>query len=557
MNSFKGRNSVFSWRREVKILLAGALATSLLLFSPAVLTSASAVDTGLSDSETNGVNETADPPGGEGSDSQLAPDQPAPVENQNPVPEETDPEASPTPVPELLPIDDLLGAQSVAAAPAWGERVNRRLSGLDRFATAAAVSKHAYPSTAGTVIVVSGENFPDALSAAALSAKLRAPLLPVLETGVPTPIEAELDRLKPEHVIIVGGPGVVSNQVESRIKARLGAAATSERVFGSDRYATSAEISKRGWPQGSSSVFIATGTAYADALAAGAAAGKLGVPVLLVPGTDPALPRSSNVELERLGVTALHIAGGDASVSPRMRGELGAGRRSITQYAGIDRFETAAKIVEGVFGGYADTYWANGNGFADALTGAAAAGSRGAALLLVEQSCVPSVAYRASDRLLPAETFLLGGTGSLSDGVLAGNECQLIQNGMSDSDWQSAQQIYASVNQARYDRGLAGLRLANASGMAAAQSWALRVAAGNAQNQPDLGAKQPWVRYQVSAVTSSASNRVARVFDLMRGSKGTGRWMFQPNAGVRGFVGIGYASQGGRSGATLFFGAGL
>jgi len=554
LNNFSGRNSAFAWRCVAQTLLVGALAMSLLLVTPPAITSAAAVDAGSSDTETGVAGDATGAIDENGGGLQAAPDQPAPIEDQNSMLDETMLETSPTPSAEVPPIGELLGAQSIASSSAWGEGVNKRISGADRFATAAAVSAHAYPSTAGTVIVVSGENFPDALSAAALSAKLRAPLLPVFETSIPSSIASELDRLQPKHVIVVGGSAVVSSQVESAIRARLGANVTSERVFGDDRYATSAEISKRGWPQGSSDAFIATGVVYADALAAGAAAGKLGIPVLLVPGTDPALPRSSSVELERLGAASLRIAGGDGSVSPRMRSELVAGGRSITQYAGIDRFETSAKIVEGVFEGYADTYWANGSGFADALTGAAAAGSRGAALLLVEQNCVPSTVYRANDRLLPAETFLLGGAGSLSDEVLTGNECQVRQNGISESDWRSAKQIYASVNQERYDRGLGGLRLAHASGMAAAQSWVSRVVAGTAQNQPDLGAKQPWVRYQVSAVTSNGS---ARALDLMRGSKGTSRWMFQPNAGIRGFVGIGYASLGAKSGATMFFGAGL
>lgn len=464
---------------------------------------------------------------------------------------ETPPEAQPLEKSNLA-LSEVQPGGLVGAA-SWAERPATRLDGADRYEVAAAIVRHAYPTTADTVIVAMGDAFADSLSAAPLSAKLRAPLLPVGQSVIPDAIKVELARLKPTKIIIAGGPGSVSPLVESNLKQY---AASITRISGEDRYSTSIEIVRFGWPSGAADVFLASGEGFADALSAGAAAAKRGGPVLLVQGSAASLGVGSAAELNRLGATRTYVVGGPASVSAGIESSLGVPGRSVIRYSGQDRYEVSANVTDATFSGAADVYWANGLAFADALAGAAVAGARGAALLLVRAECVPSPSYSATDRLIPGEILILGGSGSLHNSVRDGNECMSRAAGMSDSDWAGAQELYAKLNQDRFERGLGGLRVSDSTRGTPAQGWAVRLAGGKAENNQSLSAAEPWVRYQLSSVTRASSNRVQRSFDLLRSHQGASRWLYQPNAGARGFVSVGYATAAGQSAAVLFLGAG-
>lgn len=448
-----------------------------------------------------------------------------------------------------------LAVPEVAAAMTWGERRNVRLSGADRYATAAAVSKQTFPATADTVIVATGADFPDSLSAAALAAKLKAPLLLTLAGSIPAPTANELTRLKPKRIIVIGGTVVISNTVVASLKRKSQQVI---RVAGQDRYATSAAVAKYGWKT-SAQAFIATGENYADALAAGAAAGKLQAPVLLVPGSRTAAPAVTLTELTRLGVTKVRIAGGTAAVSSGMASAVAKGR-TVTRYGGANRFETAALIAQGVFTGTADTYWANGMGFPDALTGAAAAGVRGGALLLVHEQCVPSDVYSANDQLTPGVSYVLGGTAVLQSSIMYGNECMTRPSGVSNADWSGMLRLYARINQSRYERKLGALRVADSFQGSPAQAWAKQAVSGAAKRQGDLASAQPWVRYQSIAVTDASggvTKRADRALAIMQSNGDTARYIYQPNGGARGYVSVGYATKGAQSAVVIFVGAGL
>ncbi|GAA1780577.1 cell wall-binding repeat-containing protein [Leucobacter iarius] len=299
----------------------------------------------------------------------------------------------------------------------------QRISGGDRFETAVEASKAGYPATAGTVLIANGLDYPDALSAGALGAKWKAPLLLARPTSLPASTRAEIVRLKPNRIVVVGGTGAVSDGVVTELKKLAGRV---DRVSGPDRYATSVAIAQQGWPTGTASqAFLATGTGFADALAAGAAAGVVNAPVLLVPGNASSAPASVTAELSRLGVTQVRIAGGTGAVSTGVQNSVAAGR-SVVRYAGVDRYDTSARIANGIIakGAGVDVYWANGLGFADALAGGAVAGSRGAPLLLTTSSCVPGSVFDATGRVVGNRILLLGGAGVLDGGVLAGRRCQ-------------------------------------------------------------------------------------------------------------------------------------
>jgi putative cell wall-binding protein len=185
----------------------------------------------------------------------------------------------------------------------------QRIQGPDRYATAAALSSVTFAPGVMRVVIASGADFPDALSAGAMAAKVGGPVLLVPNDGaLPASVANELQRLQPQIIIIVGGPKAISPTVLSQVQ-NYGSMTVDRGV---DRFATSAEVSKRNFPS-SSKVFLVTGRDYPDGLAAGAPAGFNKAPVLLVDTT--CIPAVVNQEINRLGAQTIIIVGGSAAIS--------------------------------------------------------------------------------------------------------------------------------------------------------------------------------------------------------------------------------------------------
>jgi putative cell wall-binding protein len=93
-----------------------------------------------------------------------------------------------------------------------------RLSGSDRYATAVVVSSASF-SSADTVYIATGANFPDALAGGPVAGRDDVPLLLVPAGALPNVVRQELMRLDPSTVVILGGTSVVSSAVVSEIQA--------------------------------------------------------------------------------------------------------------------------------------------------------------------------------------------------------------------------------------------------------------------------------------------------------------------------------------------------
>ena len=96
-------------------------------------------------------------------------------------------------------------------------RTVSRLSGSDRFATSAAISAAAFAPGVPVVYIANGFNFPDALSAAPVAGKDGAPVLLVSADSIPAVIQAELTRLMPKSIVVLGGFNAVSNTVSQQL----------------------------------------------------------------------------------------------------------------------------------------------------------------------------------------------------------------------------------------------------------------------------------------------------------------------------------------------------
>lgn len=261
-----------------------------------------------------------------------------------------------------------------------------RLAGSDRYATAAAISEKVYPAGASAVYVVTGEHFPDALSVGPAAVLDNAPILLVQQSSVPTATAAELRRLSPSKILVVGGTAVISNGVIDLLRDLV--PATVSRVAGPDRYATAAALSRGRFDPDVEHVVLVTGEAYPDGLAAGSVAAKLGSPVLLTEAAQ--LPGPTRIELERLSPGVVLIVGGPDAVSASIASDIENLGFDTERIWGTDRYRTAAALADTFFDpGIRRALVATGEAFPDALSGVAAAGSLDSPLLLTRTESLP------------------------------------------------------------------------------------------------------------------------------------------------------------------------
>ncbi len=296
-----------------------------------------------------------------------------------------------------------------------------RYSGPDRFATAAAVSAHTFPAGCGcTAYIANAYKFPDALAGAAAAGTVKGPVLLV---GPSLPINpstlAELTRLKPAAIVVLGGTAVVSDAVKTALVPYAGAGGVS-RYAGANRFATAAAVSAHTFPAACGcTVYVANAYNFPDAIAAAAAAGTIHGPVLLVDPTGPINPSTAG-ELTRLAPNQIVVLGGEAVVSATVLGELSRYAPSITRYAGADRFATAAAVSAHTFpaGCGCTVYVVTAYDFADAIAAAAAAGTIRGPVLLVDPTLPINPATAAElTRLAPSQIVVVGGETVVSASV--------------------------------------------------------------------------------------------------------------------------------------------
>ena len=145
----------------------------------------------------------------------------------------------------------------------------KRLGGKDRYETSVLVAKEVGINT-GEVVLVNGLSFADALSISSIANKKNMPILLTRTDVIPESTKKYLDAnvKNISKTYIVGSTGVVSNNVSNKLK-------NPERLGGSDRYKTNKSVLDRFKGElDLSSIYIASGLTFPDALAASALAGK-------------------------------------------------------------------------------------------------------------------------------------------------------------------------------------------------------------------------------------------------------------------------------------------
>lgn len=198
------------------------------------------------------------------------------------------------------------------------------------------------------------------------------------------------------------------------------------RVSGADRFETAVQASRLAYPEGSlpTSVVVANGNSFSDALAAAPLATKLNAPLLFTHSSSvPAVVRD---ELRRLRNVNLVVIGGTNSVSTgvfaQLERESGCVANCI-RIAGPDRIATALAIARHGWNMGSDAVtMVNGNDYPDALSGSVHAARNDEPLVLVpgHMNNAPATVLQYLNASGVRSVTVVGGAYSVTPGIVDG-----------------------------------------------------------------------------------------------------------------------------------------
>lgn len=290
-----------------------------------------------------------------------------------------------------------------------------RYAGEDRTRTAIALAQGVHDDV-DTLVVARSDDYADALAASSLAGELGAPLL-LTPRNLPGHVRRAVQRLAPEHVVVVGDTEAVDADAERRLREAPSVESVT-RVAGPTRYDTAAAIADRVGLPADRTVFLVEGwdadpaRGWADAVAVAGVAARDRRPILLT--ETGSLPAATADAIRRLSPDRVVVVGGPVAVDQSVIDQVRALGVDVNRIAGATRYATSRGVAEAypATGPAADRLWAvTGENWPDALAAGAAAGTAGGDLLLVRRDGLGDEAARyLHDRARPPGQVVVSGS---------------------------------------------------------------------------------------------------------------------------------------------------
>ena len=336
------------------------------------------------------------------------------------------------------------GEVVIDLVPAGGSQLVKRIYGDTRFDTSVEVAKKLYANAnelganqvnlpeddplngKKTIILANGMDFPDALTANGLVKYYDAPILLTDGNKLAPSVEKFIEDYDVEGVIILGGTAAVNPALESALEKQ---GLTTTRLFGDNRYGTSAAVAQRIASLNGGvlpmidveeanvdtkfQAFVASGMDFADALVVSVPAAIYGAPILL---TAPnAVPAETTKVINDYKVVSGIVVGGDAAITPATYTNLNIATKE--RIYGENRQLTSMRVAERFFPQAGSAFVAGGLRFPDALVGGALSAEKEAPILLSNSAdLTPAVRdYIVKHKI--TDVVILGGTNAVSTNV--------------------------------------------------------------------------------------------------------------------------------------------
>ena len=290
----------------------------------------------------------------------------------------------------------------------------QRLSGDNRYETSVEVSEKNFKS-ADTVVLASGQNIADALVASSYADIEEAPILLTNKNSISDEVLDEIERLKADKVVIVGGQSSISSSVESRLKKED---IKVTRISGRDRFDTSDKLSQEvsRLSKKSNQAILVNGYKNIDALSVSSLATKEELPILL--NGRNALNMSVKNRLKQMNVNKVYIIGGNNSISSDVEKELKRMQISVVRLSGTDRYETSANIAKYAYKDFDEAIVASGENPVDALAASTLTGKKEAPILLTNKNKIPKSIKKIIEDMDIGKITIVGGENSITDNVM-------------------------------------------------------------------------------------------------------------------------------------------
>ena len=289
----------------------------------------------------------------------------------------------------------------------------KRISGVDREQTAIEVSKKMFKDGTNKVVLANKNNYSDVLTAAPFAKANNASLLYISSNSISKEVMSEIARLKAKEITIIGGEKSVNEGLKKELEKRNFKV---DRLSGADRYKTSAQIAAKLIDGKTTTLEIASGENYADALSLNNAAEKDKAPILLV--RVNAIDKSVEDVIKSSKASLINIAGGEKSVSENTKANIKKiSKATVNRMGGADRYETSILLAK-YSGAKEVVVVASGENFADALVAAPFSAKQKGAILLTNKEKLGQKAEQYIKDTKFNKSYVIGGEKSVSEDVI-------------------------------------------------------------------------------------------------------------------------------------------
>lgn len=312
--------------------------------------------------------------------------------------------------------DSLKVVDQVEIEKSTADKINenvKRISGVDREQTAIEVSKKMFKDGTNKVVLANKNNYSDVLTAAPFAKANNASLLYISSNSISKEVMSEIARLKAKEITIIGGEKSVNEGLKKELEKRNFKV---DRLSGADRYKTSAQIAAKLIDGKTTTLEIASGENYADALSLNNAAEKDKAPILLV--RVNAIDKSVEDVIKSSKASLINIAGGEKSVSESTKANIKKiSNATVNRIGGADRYETSILLAK--YSGLKEiVVVASGENFADALVAAPFSAKQKGAILLTNKDKLGQNAEQFIKDTKFNKSYVIGGEKSVSEDVI-------------------------------------------------------------------------------------------------------------------------------------------
>lgn len=210
------------------------------------------------------------------------------------------------------------------------------------------------------ILVNASKEMSDGLSAAALSGKLKADIVPINPDNVDNATEETIKKAK--NIILIGGDSAIPKDFEKRLSGKK-----ITRIGGRDRVETSNEIAK--YIGNYKKAYIVNGyTGQADAMSIAPVSARDVSPIILTKPNSKSIDSIKNVDYS--------VIGGEAAVSNSIQESTNSDR-----IGGKNRYETNRMVLDKFYKDRKSISFCNGETLVDALSGSYFAKDEGIVLV--------------------------------------------------------------------------------------------------------------------------------------------------------------------------------